>query len=317
MRGDAGDTAGHCAAAGVIHIGRPAGARSGSLMKHDPLYAPPELWVLKNVGSFSFEFMGGGKAVVCGYDCEGLPSVLGERPCVGMVGGIVYVRGAFSEDVADDLAVSGLESDDIAYLDAGLETFLSAVGRPELYAVLSDWSEWRKIYPLTLGGHSPGTDPMPMKAFRAKEWIQGGIFSDVCRDDFVVNTTVARGLYRQRVPSWDNAACAAPCEFRCPASIPTQLRYNLLRAGKVEEAYKLVLDYTPFPGSVCGGVCPTRAWKGARAAASTKPSKSERSGAVPLMCPCPVPPGLPAKSGRDRGGVAGLSAAWPLARKGA
>ena len=194
VRGDAGDTAGHCAAAGVIHIGGRAGARSGSLMKHDPLYAPPELWVLKNVGSFSFEFMGGGKAVVCGYDCEGLPSVLGERPCVGMVGGIVYVRGAFSEDVADDLAVSGLESDDIAYLDAGLETFLSAVGRPELYAVLSDWSEWRKIYPLTLGGHSPGTDPMPMKAFRAKEWIQGGIFSDVCRDDFVVNATVARGL---------------------------------------------------------------------------------------------------------------------------
>ena len=231
VRGDAGDTAGHCAAAGVIHIGGRAGARSGSLMKHDPLYAPPELWVLKNVGSFSFEFMGGGKAVVCGYDCEGLPSVLGERPCVGMVGGIVYVRGAFSEDVADDLAVSGLESDDIAYLDAGLETFLSAVGRPELYAVLSDWSEWRKIYPLTLGGHSLGTDPMPMKAFRAKEWIQGGIFSDVCRDDFVVNATVARGLYRQRVPSWDNAACAAPCEFRCPASIPTQLRYNLLRAG--------------------------------------------------------------------------------------
>ena len=62
VRGDAGDTAGHCAAAGVIHIGGRAGARSGSLMKHDPLYEPPELWVLKNVGSFSFEFMGGGKA---------------------------------------------------------------------------------------------------------------------------------------------------------------------------------------------------------------------------------------------------------------
>ena len=47
VRGDAGDTAGHCAAAGVIHIGGRAGARSGSLMKHDPLYEPPELWVLK------------------------------------------------------------------------------------------------------------------------------------------------------------------------------------------------------------------------------------------------------------------------------
>ena len=27
-----------------------------------------ELWILKNTGSFSFEFMGGGRAVVCGYD---------------------------------------------------------------------------------------------------------------------------------------------------------------------------------------------------------------------------------------------------------
>ena len=317
VRGDAGDTAGHCAAAGVIHIGGRAGARSGSLMKHDPLYAPPELWVLKNVGSFSFEFMGGGKAVVCGYDCEGLPSVLGERPCVGMVGGIVYVRGAFSEDVADDLAVSGLESDDIAYLDAGLETFLSAVGRPELYAVLSDWSEWRKMYPLTLGGHSPRPDPMPMKAFRAKEWIQGGIFSDVCRDDFVVNTTVARGLYRQRVPSWDNAACAAPCEFRCPASIPTQLRYNLLRAGKVEEAYKLVLDYTPFPGSVCGGVCPNPCMEGCTRGGIDEAVQIGALGRCSIDVSLPRPTGPTGKKvAVIGGGVAGLSAAWRLARKG-
>ena len=93
VRGDAGDTAAHCAAAGVVYIGGRAGTRTGSLMKHDPMYEPPELWVLKNVGSFSFEFMGGGKAVVCGCDCADLPSVLGERPCVGMVGGEVYVHG--------------------------------------------------------------------------------------------------------------------------------------------------------------------------------------------------------------------------------
>ena len=68
VRGDAGDTAGHCAAAGRIYIGGRAGTRSGSLMKHDPLYEAPELWVLQSVGSFSFEFMGGGKAVVCGWN---------------------------------------------------------------------------------------------------------------------------------------------------------------------------------------------------------------------------------------------------------
>ncbi|MBU3832403.1 MAG: 4Fe-4S ferredoxin, partial [Candidatus Desulfovibrio faecigallinarum] len=42
VRGDAGDTAGHCAAGGVIYIGGRAGTRSGSLMKHDPLYEEPE-----------------------------------------------------------------------------------------------------------------------------------------------------------------------------------------------------------------------------------------------------------------------------------
>ena len=46
VKGDAGDTAGHCAAGGTIYIGGRAGTRSGSLMKHDPLYEPPELWVL-------------------------------------------------------------------------------------------------------------------------------------------------------------------------------------------------------------------------------------------------------------------------------
>lgn len=318
VRGDAGDTAAHCAAAGVIHIGGRAGARSGSLMKHDPLYEPPELWVLKNVGSFSFEFMGGGKAVVCGYGCEGLASVLGERPCVGMVGGVVYVRGAFSEELAEDLAVSGLESGDIAYLDAGMEAFLSSVGRPELRDTLSDWSQWRKIHPLAFGGHAvtkPGL--MPVSAFRAREWVKGGIFSDVCGDDFAVNATVARGIYRQRVPSWDNAACAAPCEFNCPASIPTQRRYNLLREGKVEEAYRLVLEYTPFPGSVCGGVCPNPCMEGC-----TRGGIDEAVRIGPLGR-CSVDVALPRPAGRTGkriavlgGGVAGLNAAWQLARKG-
>ena len=62
-------------------------------MKHDPAYPAPQLWILKNTGSFPFEFMGGGIAVVCGHECDHLDSVLGDRACVGMVGGTVYVRG--------------------------------------------------------------------------------------------------------------------------------------------------------------------------------------------------------------------------------
>ena len=67
---------------------------------------------------------------------------------------------------------------------------------------------------------------------------------------------VGHGKYRLRVPEWKNHAFEAPCEHACPAGIPTQLRYNLLRSGKAEEAFREVLDYTPFPGCVCGTVCP-------------------------------------------------------------
>ena len=72
VKGDGGDTAAHCAAGGKIYVGGRVGTRSGALMKHDPKFEPPEFWVLKNTGSFSFEFMGGGIAVICGYDCENL-----------------------------------------------------------------------------------------------------------------------------------------------------------------------------------------------------------------------------------------------------
>ena len=39
-------------------------------------------------------------------------------------------------------------------------------------------------------------------------------------------------------------------------------RYNLIRQGKLEDAIKLVLEYTPFPGSVCGSVCPNPCMEG-------------------------------------------------------
>jgi len=67
IKGDGGDTTAHCAASGKIYVSGRVGTRSGALMKHDPKFSAPEFWTLKNTGSFSFEFMGGGVAVVCGY----------------------------------------------------------------------------------------------------------------------------------------------------------------------------------------------------------------------------------------------------------
>ena len=316
VKGEAGDTAGHCAASGVIYIGGRAGTRSGSLMKHDPLYPEPELWSLKYTGSFPCEFMGGGRMVVCGLDAEDMPSVLGERACVGMVGGVVYFRGNPGSYAENDVAVHELDEEDIAFLSGGMSAFLHAVDRTDAQERLSRWSEWRKLLPLQSGEHI--RHPLSMREYRREKWVKGGIFSDVVSDDFSVNGLVARGRFRLRVPSWDNAATAAPCEYACPAHIPTQRRFNLLRQGRTEEALRLVLDYSPFPGSVCGHVCPnpcmdacTRGRRidlpvqigalGRESAALTVEQKAQSSGKKVAVI---------------GSGAAGLSAAWQLARKG-
>ena len=315
VRGDAGDTAGHCAAAGKGYIGGRAGTRSGSLMKHDPLYEPPELWVLKSVGSFSFEFMGGGKAVVCGHESEALPSVLGERSCVGMVGGVVYFRGPVGS-LPPDVRVSPLDEDDMAWLDAGLDDFLQAVDRPGLREELSVWKHWKKITPLPFEEREHEEVPS-LARFRATEWVKDGIFSDVCPDDFVVNGLVARGDYRLRVPLWENARFAAPCEFHCPASIPSQRRFNLLREGKVDEAYRLVLDYTPFPGSVCGSVCPNPCMENCTRNELDSPVQIGKLGSCSADIRLEKPVQRSGKHlGVIGGGVGGLTAAWQLARMG-
>lgn len=315
VRGDAGDTAGHCAAAGVIYIGGSAGARSGSLMKHDPLYEAPELWILENVGSFSFEFMGGGKAVVCGHGCQNLPSVLGERPCVGMVGGTVYVRGPVAA-LRPDVRLSPLDDGDIGWLAQGMKQFLTAVDRVELYGSLCVWGQWQKITALPYEERGR-RKTMNLVEFRANEWVKDGIFSDVFRDDFRVNGLLAHGDYRLRVPVWENALYAAPCEVNCPASIPSQRRFNLLREGRIDDAYRLVLEFTPFPGSVCGSVCPNPCMEGCTRDSVDHPVQIGKLGSCSADIPAEK---TAARTGRHigviGGGAGGLTAAWQLARMG-
>lgn len=315
VKGDAGDTAGHCSSGGKIYIGGRAGTRTGSLMKHDPLYEEPKLWILKNVGSFSFEFMGGGRAVVCGVDSENFSSVLGDRPCVGMVGGVVYVRGKISDYPADILCLE-LDDDDINFLKSGMNNFLNAVEKSELLGELSDWSEWKKLRPLTFEEKKPEVLP-DLASFRKNDWVKGGIFSDVAVDDFQVLNTVNRGIYRLRVPSWDNQKFSAPCQFFCPTGIPTQKRLELLRQGKISDALKLVLKYTPFPASVCGTLCPNPCMENCSRGKIDEPIKIGALGLESAEIEIEKPKNFSGKKvGIIGGGVAGLTAAWQLVQLG-
>ena len=256
VRGDAGDTAGHCSAGGRIYIGGRGGSRTGSLMKHDPLYEEPELWILKNVGSFSFEFMGGGRAVVCGWDSEGFASVLGDRPCVGMVGGVVYVRGPIADDCPPDIRCYGLDADDVAFLEKGMARFLEAVGKSELLAELSDWDEWKKLCPLTFEEKTP--EPLPdLAAFRAQDWIPGGLFNDVANDDFVVLDTVNRGAYRLRVPIWEEDGCrdCRICQNACHE------RAILRAEGENGKGTYAAVPEKCIGCGICAASCPCGVWR--------------------------------------------------------
>ncbi|WP_303850332.1 FAD-dependent oxidoreductase [Seleniivibrio woodruffii] len=254
LNGDGGDTTAHCAASGKIYVAGRTGTRSGALMKHDPKFPSPEFWVLKTVGSFSFEFMGGGVAVVCGLGAEDSASVLGDRSCVGMVGGTVYFRGNV-KGLSNDVWLMDLDESDKDFLLAGIPEFLEKIDRKDALSIISDMSGWKKIIAKTFE-EKKVKSLMSIRDFRLGQWVEGGIFGDLLQEDYYVANYVETGDLRLKYPEWQNARYSAPCEYNCPVFIPTQKRIALLRQGKVKEALELVLEYSPFPASVCGQVCP-------------------------------------------------------------
>jgi len=314
--GDGGDTTAHCAAAGKIYVAGRVGTRSGSLMKHDPAYESPEFWVLKNTGSFSFEFMGGGIAVVCGYGREDLPSVLGDRACTGMVGGTVYVRGPVA-GLSDEVWMLDLDDADRAFLKENMPVFLGKIGQKKLLKELTDFTQWRKIVAKSYEERNVRSR-ITMTEFRTQKWVAGGIFGDVVVDDYAhVGGLVNVGDDRLKIPRWQDKRFGAPCQVACPSNIPTQDRINLLRQGKVKEALELVLQYSPFPASVCGEVCPNLCMDACSRRYIDKPVGMKELGRLSLEAASPQ---LPAESGKQvaviGGGPGGLSAAWQLRLKG-
>lgn len=315
VKGDSGDTAAHCAASGKIYIGGRVGTRSGALMKHDPKFSAPEFWTLKNTGSFSFEFMGGGVAVVCGYDCENLESVLGSRSCVGMVGGTVYIRGKI-KDISDEVWLLDLDDNDKDFLEKGLANFLLKIDKPELFDRLAKLNEWKKIVAKTYDERE-AKSYIPMKQFRENDWVEGGIFGDLIQEDYYVSEFVEKNELRLRYPEWRNAAFSAPCEYNCPTYIPTQKRIALLREGKIEEALSLVLDYSPFPASVCGQVCPNLCIDDCSRKFVDIPVKTAELGMLSKDIKVEPPKTeLGKKIAIIGSGASGLTAAWHLRRMG-
>jgi len=317
VKGDSGDTTAHCAAAGQIYIGGRVGTRSGSLMKHDPAFDAPEFWILKNTGSFCFEFMGGGTAVVCGIDSEEFDSVMGDRACVGMVGGTVYFRGEATGIATATTYIKELDDADKKFLTEGIPTFLGKVDREDVKDELLDMSQWKKVVAMTYEERAVKAPKKAMNAFRTGDWVEGGIFGDIYEDNGDVVGLINRDENRIRMPEWINAEFAAPCEAGCPAGIPSQVRFNMLREGNLEEAYKLVLEHTPFPGSVCGSVCPNLCMDACSRCVIDDSINIGNLGKKSVNINLELPPVETEKEVAVVGaGVGGLTTAWILRQRG-
>ena len=317
IHGNAGNGCANAMAQGKIFIAGNIGARGMTMTKHNPRFAPPELWVLGSAGDYFGEFMAGGIAVICGHEPQNPQNVLGYRPFVGMVGGKVFFRGPHRGYSQPDAKLIPIKDDDWNWLTENLNAFLQQIDRSELIKTFSDKKQWQLLAART--PQEKVSSPMrSMHSFRAQTWDkelgQGGLIGDLTHLDRTPIALITNSFLRRFVPVWENRKYAAPCEASCPTGIPVQERWRLIREGRVDEAVDLALGYTPFPASVCGYLCPNLCMQScSRQISAMAPVDVTQLGQASLKAKLPDLPALSDKKiAIIGGGPAGISVAWQL-----
>jgi len=321
--GDVTNGAHNAAAQGILYVQGGGGARCDTMTKHNPKFDPPQSWYFRDVGDTFAEFKAGGIAVVCGVDPRNPEDILGYRPCVGMVGGMVYFRGRIQGYSESDVKLLDLTDQDWQWLTVNMKPYLEAIGRMEYFPELTrSQDEWKKLVPFTAQERAKKkVFKMPLSEFRNNIWEagvgKGGIFAEYLNHPFTVLPYITTGTDRRFRPVWNNYKYAPPCEHACPSGIPTQKRAQLIRAGKLHEALELVLQYSPLPASVCGEICPNLCMSACTRSRVDSAFNIKGMGKASLNVKAPK---------RDKrtnkkvavigGGPGGLSAAWQLALKG-
>jgi NADPH-dependent glutamate synthase beta subunit-like oxidoreductase/glutamate synthase domain-containing protein 3/ferredoxin len=310
-------------AQGKVMIKGSIGSRGLTMTKWNPDYTRPELWVLGSAGDTFAEFNCGGVAVVCGVDPKS-ENVLGYRPCVGMVGGWIFYRGetdgSFSDKNVKEIAPN---DEQWQWLMDNMPTYLESIDNTDLLETLSVREEWKLLMSITPQERAlMFSGPMPMQEFRKKVWDKGFGGGDPLRDlapglDRSPIGLIETDELRRKKPFWANQEASAPCAFYCPVHIPTIDRLRLLREGKLQEAYELVLDFTPFPASVCGAICPNLCMQNCSRQIVDESIDIAMLGRSALTTEIPPPKqSLGKKVAIIGGGPAGINAAYQLAKQG-
>jgi NADPH-dependent glutamate synthase beta subunit-like oxidoreductase/glutamate synthase domain-containing protein 3/NAD-dependent dihydropyrimidine dehydrogenase PreA subunit len=321
--GDVTNGAHNAAAQGILYVQGGGGARCDTMTKHNPRFDPPQSWYFRDVGDTFAEFKAGGIAVVCGVNPRNPNNILGYRPCVGMVGGVIYFRGPIQGYSENDVKLLDLTDQDWEWLKQNMKPYLEAIDRMEYYDDLTaSKNAWMKLIPYTAEERAKRRPfKMSITEFRSKIWEggvgRGGIFAEYINHPMTVLPYITTGADRRFKPVWNNNKYSPPCEHACPSGIPTPKRTQLIRAGKLHEALELILQYSPLPATVCGEICPNLCMDACTRSRLDKPLNIKELGKASLKVKAP----RPAKRTDKRvavigGGPGGLSAAWQLALKG-
>lgn len=157
---------------------------------------------------------------------------------------------------------------------------------------------------------------MDSKGYRTLEDFRGAVVPKIKKTREVDR--------RKKVRAEIDPMLAGPCQARCPAGVPAQGYVRRIAEGRLEEAWRLVVEAAPLQ-TVCAFVCPhpcedgcTRGSLGG--AVSVRALKEfvlrwgRERGLVPEDAPLQGPTGK--KVAIVGSGPAGLSCAWHLARAG-
>ncbi len=249
------------AAQGKVYVGGSIGARGMTMTKHNPRFEPPELWVLGAAGDYFGEFMAGGIAVICGHGFGTDNSIMGYRPLVGMVGGKVFVRGSVDGFSKKDARIAPLSDQDWSWLLANLKTFLENIDKADLFNSLSHRPDWQLLTSKSPQDKAASGQQLSMAAFRAEVWDRelgrGGLIGDLQETEQGTVPLITKAEFRRYVPVWEQGRYQSPCQAACPTGIPVQDRWAMVRADNIDEAISMGLEYTPFPATVCGYLCPS------------------------------------------------------------
>jgi NADPH-dependent glutamate synthase beta subunit-like oxidoreductase/glutamate synthase domain-containing protein 3/NAD-dependent dihydropyrimidine dehydrogenase PreA subunit len=321
VHGNAGNGLANAMAQGKIFVAGNIGARGMTMTKSNPRFDPPEIWVLGSVGDYFGEFMAGGIAVICGVEPQDPENVLGYRPLVGMVGGKIYFRGPHSGYSDADAKQVPISDEDWNWFAESLKTYLDHINRKELFKTLSVREDWQLLVVRT-PQEKGGVENRSMSAFKADVWDKelgrGGMIGDLTTMDRSPIPLIPTSELRRFVPVWENRKYTAPCEGTCPTGIPVHKRWRLVREGRIDEAVDLALEYTPFPATICGYLCPNPCMQACtRRISSMIPIDIKELGKASINAGTPD---FPAQSGKKiaviGGGPAGISVAWQLRKAG-